>query len=719
MQNRNAVFLSIVFSLAVSSLQAQDRKAVPDITQIKHIVFVVKENQSFDHYFGTFPGADGATSATISTGEVVPLRHAVDPVPHDTDHDWFPSLQSVNGGKMDHFDLHYGANINSDMQAISQYHQADIPNYWAYAQYFLLADKMFSSVHASSFPGHLYTIGATSNNVINVPVSVTGTNLGENRWGCDASHLYQATAVDPVWNYINVWPCFDYPVLVDSLSKAGVSWKYYAPFQHEAGYVYSTLDSISHIRNSPIWSQNIVEWSSFNQDALSGHLPAVSWLVPLNDLNDHPPNDICLGENWLVGAMNSIMQGPDWSSTAVFVTWDDWGGFYDHVNPPMVDAFGLGLRVPLIVISPFAKGGTVSHSVYEFSSVLKFIETRFGIAPLTARDTAANDLTDAFNFAQTPLQPLVLTPRACPLLASDSYFDTLPYKGRQQTETVVFTNTRTTPVSIKSIATQPSDYHVVNDCTSPVPAGAKCNLDISFLAQTTGPRLGTMSVTTSDSATPSVMQLHGAGSALAMHGIGIFPQTPLGSTYSEPVTVQNTGTTPIAISKILMTPANEYSQTNTCPAVLQAKTGCVITLSYKPIDTGRSSGTLQVYSNDPGGTVELRVVAHASAVVLSDTSVTFKTIPVHTSSKPFNVTLSNSINATMTFNSVVAWASDFKSPPDFSVTNNCGTSIPPFGTCTIGITFTPLAVGTRTGYIVISDNDKTSPQQIPLIGVGN
>ena len=130
--------------------------------------------------------------------------------------------------------------------------------------------------------------------------------------------------------------------------------------------------------------------------------------------SEHPPDSSCLGENWTVNQLNALMQGPQWYSTAVFITWDDFGGFYDHVPPPKVDNFGFGPRVPLLVISPYAKKGLISHTVYEFSSLLKFVETRYGLDPLTDRDTQANDLLDSFDFDQDPLPPVILQTRRCP-----------------------------------------------------------------------------------------------------------------------------------------------------------------------------------------------------------------------------------------------------------------------------------------------------------------
>jgi phospholipase C len=167
----------------------------------------------------------------------------------------------------------------------------------------------------------------------------------------------------------------------------------------------------------------VVPFSDFDANATSGALPAVSWLIPDFDVSEHPTVDAfagttlsvsaCAGENWTVQHLNAIMRGPDWPTTAIILTWDDFGGFYDHVAPPNTDQLGLGPRVPLLVISPYAKQGVVSHTQYEFASVLQLIETRYKLKALTARDVEANSLLDMFDFSQPPAPPLILPLRTC------------------------------------------------------------------------------------------------------------------------------------------------------------------------------------------------------------------------------------------------------------------------------------------------------------------
>src|SRR5262249_48311307 len=374
------------------------------IDKIKHIVFLVKENRTFDNYFGTFPGADGATEGMIHTGEIIPLSRQPDKLTHDIDHSFQGAVRAINGGAMNQFDLISGG---ADLSGYSQYLEEDIPNYWAYARHFTLADAMFSSLTGPSFPNHLYTVAAGSNGAINNP-----SNGGI--WGCDSPAGTTVEVMDDQGHITRVPPCFEFTTLVDRLEEAGISWKYYAPGIGQSGFIWSALDAVSQIRYSPLWDEKVVSDTQFVTDASSGELPAVSWLVIGSGKSDHPPASACIGENWTVDQINAVMQGPLWRSTAIFLTWDDFGGFYDHVPPRPLDGFGLGPRVPLVIISPYANPGHISHTEYEFSSILKFIETRFGLAPLTLRDCLANDVLDSFNFHQRPLRPLVLQTRQCP-----------------------------------------------------------------------------------------------------------------------------------------------------------------------------------------------------------------------------------------------------------------------------------------------------------------
>jgi phospholipase C len=384
-------------------------------SKIQHIVFILKENRSFDNYFGAFPGADGATSGVISTGERIRLGRTPDRMSRDLGHAWADAHLAVDGGRMDRFDLVEDGNVGNDFLSMTQYQAADIPNYWSYAEHFALGDRMFGSIAAESFPNHLYAVAAQSDGAIGNPTSL--------RWGCDAPPTTTVELLDVSGNTTNVFPCFEFQTTADMLEAAGISWRFYAPALGQLGYIWTVLNAVGHIRNSSLWDSRVAPFDQFLADASGGNMPAVSWLIPDWAVSDHPTHaipggpptvSVCEGENWTVQYVNAIMQGPNWPTTAIVLAWDDFGGFYDHVPPPAVDYYGLGVRVPLIVISPYVKEGFVSHTVYEFASVLQFIESRHKLKSLTARDVEANSLLDMFDFSQPPAPPLILPLRDCP-----------------------------------------------------------------------------------------------------------------------------------------------------------------------------------------------------------------------------------------------------------------------------------------------------------------
>jgi len=376
---------------------------------IKHIVFIIKENRSFDNYFGTFPGANGATTGKLSTGQTIALGHSPDPASHDIGHEWRDAHIDADAGKMDSFDLGFNCSLNGDLLCMTQFLQADIPNYWSYAQTYELADEAFSNVQSGSFPAHLMLVSGSTQDVLDNPHSTR-----QAQWGCDAIAGTTVATMDSSYVVSSVFPCFNATTLANLADTAGVSWKDYSGLSGSSGYVYNPYRGFSTVYNTADWGTKVVDQSQFITDALAGQLPAISWLTPPSADTDHPPDSVCVGENWTVQQINAIMQGPktQWSSTVIFLTWDDWGGFYDHVPPPYRDQFGLGIRVPFIIISPFAKHG-LYHTEIEFSSVLRYMEETFSLPNLGGADTVANDLQDAFNYKQTPRPPLVLKQRTC------------------------------------------------------------------------------------------------------------------------------------------------------------------------------------------------------------------------------------------------------------------------------------------------------------------
>lgn len=476
---------------------------------IRHVVFVIKENRSFDSMFGRFPGANGARQGITSTGSVMPLIEEPDRLPVDICHSWLCAHRAISNGKMNGFDLNGGGNNTGDYLAYTQFSKADIPNYWSYAQTFVLSDAMYSALEGPSFPNHLYTVGAQSNGAIDIPIRLP--------WGCDSISTNRVNVIDPVTGKRSaVYPCFDFNTLADLLETAGISWTYYSPKQNQSGYQYNALDAINHIRNSALWAAHVVPYTNFATDALSGKLSTVSWLVMPDSVSEHPTSSECLGENWTVQQLNALMQGPLWKSTAVFITWDDFGGFYDHVAPTQIDRYGLGPRVPLLIISPYVKAGTVIHTQYEFSSFLAFAEHLFGLSSLTTRDATANDMTDAFNFSQPPLSPLILNTRSCP---GSSYASTRklafpPTSVGTTSAPLSFTiaNRGIASLTLSGI-TATGNFHASPSC-SPTATLAKnntCTVMVTFSPTSVGPQNGSVTIMDNTTASPHVIALTGSG----------------------------------------------------------------------------------------------------------------------------------------------------------------------------------------------------------------
>jgi len=328
--------------------------AVPG-SQIKHIVVFMKENHTFDNLFGLFPGANGA-----STGSV-----CLDQLPHDLSH------------------KHAAALAGSTPLGHCQYTEAEIPNYWSYARHFTLCDNFFSEVMGPSPANHLMFLAAQSP-FIDYPPGFTS----EDGWSCPGA-------------------CWDFPTIMDRLADKGLTWRNYW------GAPWSDTFMIEHLVHSPY----NLPYQQFLTDAAAGNLPHFAFVKTDPTYSDHPPNSMTVGENYQVSEINAIIHGGLWENTAIFVTWDDWGGFYDHVKPPVVELwtdgtpFRYGPRVPLLVLGGYAKTGYISHTLGSFVSLTRFIERVFDLEPLTQRDAQANDLFDCFDFSSPPRAPLVLTER--------------------------------------------------------------------------------------------------------------------------------------------------------------------------------------------------------------------------------------------------------------------------------------------------------------------
>jgi phospholipase C len=451
---------SAVAAIPAAAARPPDASA-GGIHKIRHVIVIMQENRSFDSYFGTYPGADGIPMQTgvpsvcipdPATGQCARPYHDRADRNRGGPHGHADALADIDGGRMDGFirRAHLGlrnactTEINApdctldpsapDVMGYHDWHE--IPNYWRYAHAFVLQDHLFQPDASWSLPAHLFLVSgwsarcaprggpATCRNAVQAPGSPPGEP--QNRTGA-------------VPNY--AWTDLTY-----LLDRARVSWRYYvaAGSQPDCGDDAMTCRPVPQNARTPgIWNplpwfqtvradhqlRNIAPLTGFLAAARSGTLPAVSWIVPSQRVSEHPPARVSVGQAYVTKLVNAVMRSPDWSSTAIFVTWDDWGGFYDHVAPPQVDENGYGLRVPGLVISPYARRGYIDHQVLSFDAYLKFIEDDFlggaRLDPLidgrwdprpTVRENVPilGNLVRDFDFGHPPRPPFVLPPQGSP-----------------------------------------------------------------------------------------------------------------------------------------------------------------------------------------------------------------------------------------------------------------------------------------------------------------
>jgi phospholipase C len=454
------------------------------IHKIKHVVIIMQENRSFDSYFGTYPGADGIPGLAGHPGRVPcipnPVRHhcqrpyhshkdinaggphmAVDATT-DIGHGRMNGfIRSVESGHTDtdrlacHTPILTTAKLVSVLQGppcldVMAYHDArEIPHYWAYAHNFVLQDHMFEPVASWSLPAHVFMVSAWSATCLNAadPLTCTSSDLvqpdgdGSPSTGDSSAALLGLLTVGDSDDAAasTQTPDYGWTEITYLLHRHHVSWRYYLSQGTEpdcASGAMTCKPVAQNVSTPEIWNPlpdfvdvhqdhqlgNIVPATNFFRDAYHGTLPAVSWLIPSGDDSEHAPARISLGQDHVTRAINAIMSGKDWKSTAIFLAWDDWGGFYDHVKPPVVDRQGYGLRVPGLVISPYARRGYVDHQTLSFDAYLKFIEDDFlggqrldrsdgrpdGRPDVRERARILGNLVHDFNFRQRPRRTFLL-----------------------------------------------------------------------------------------------------------------------------------------------------------------------------------------------------------------------------------------------------------------------------------------------------------------------
>ncbi|HEY1654315.1 MAG TPA: alkaline phosphatase family protein [Candidatus Tumulicola sp.] len=421
---------------ASRSTQRANAASLP--TPIRHVVVIVQENRTPDDLFQSMAshGADIARQAVTYEGQVVQLREVSLAAPYDLGHNHSSflndcNLQADGNCAMDGFDR--GRAPRYRLQPFGYAPANEVRPYAVMAHRYTFADRMFQSNQSGSFPSHQYLVSGSASALPTTQDNVSGDPFdsktgAQEAGGCDARPSAVVDTIDPADGSPGPtpFPCFERPVLSDFLDRGGISWRYY---QHHLGPgLWHAFDAIEHVRYGPDYANVVSPPETILTDIKRGRLPAMSWVMPADGPHsDHSGNRSAAGPSWVAAVVNALGTSRYWDSTVILLTWDDWGGWYDHVPPPqMNDFYELSFRVPLVVISPYAKPAYVSHVQYEFGSLLAFAEETFGIpkGALGTTDVRANDLSDCFDFTQSPRAFVrIPAPRFVPGKGGSNAFD--------------------------------------------------------------------------------------------------------------------------------------------------------------------------------------------------------------------------------------------------------------------------------------------------------
>jgi phospholipase C len=408
---------------------------------LQHIVIIFQENRTPDNLFQdsvlVSRGADIASSGVNSQHQTIQLAPmdlgttGPSPQNYDLSHAHSAFVSMYDGGAMDGADLipcTPAASCPSNPQ-FKYVTQSDVQPYFAMAEQYVFGDRMFQTNEGPSFPAHQFIISGTS-------APLTGSNLfaaenpSNSPAGCIAPSTETVTMIGPLGSetaHAPQYPCFEHETLTDELDAANVSWRYYAP---SAGSIWTGPDAIQHICQpqtvngvltctGPDWTGSVViPQTQVLVDLANNHLAQVTWVIPSGQASDHALSNDGSGPSWVASIVNAIGQSQYWSNTAIIITWDDWGGWYDHVAPKVINdgvswgsGYVYGFRVPLIIVSPYAKSAYISHNTHDFGSILRLIETTFNLPSLNYADASADDFSDCFNFTQPPSSFRAITAR--------------------------------------------------------------------------------------------------------------------------------------------------------------------------------------------------------------------------------------------------------------------------------------------------------------------
>jgi phospholipase C len=424
--------VSLLFVSGCGLLLSLSGCGAGDITRISHVVVIVQENRTPDNLFHDpvliSRGADIATSGRNSHGQIIPLAQVPLANKYDLDHMHLAFEKMYDGGKMDGADTiaiycYPGAtNCPAPDGQFAYVNPSDVQPYFSLAEQYTFADRMFQTNEGPSYPAHQFIFSGTSAPSPGSALFAAENPITTMDTGCTAPPDQTILLIDPLGiEGSRIYPCFEHSTMADLLVAKHLSWHYYSPL---AGDIWTAPNSIDHLCQSRTvdgklectaneWKQNVViSKTQVLADISNNQLPNVSWVIPTGSASDHAGLNDGSGPSWVAQVVNAIGNSPYWVNTAIFITWDDWGGWYDHAPPPAVlkdcsqwgCGYVYGFRVPLIVVSPYAKPGYISHVQHDFGSILKFIEENFELGSLGYADLPADSLSDCFNFDQVPLK---------------------------------------------------------------------------------------------------------------------------------------------------------------------------------------------------------------------------------------------------------------------------------------------------------------------------
>jgi phospholipase C len=378
---------------------------------IQHVVIIFQENRSINDLFNGFPGAGTVRVGKNSLGQSVTLRPRLLTAPYDISHKHSAYVTEYDGGKLDGFNLVYSVCLKhkvcppANIRAYAYVPEREVEPYFIMARRYAFALNMFQTNQGPSFPAHQYILSGTSTisdssslraaeNPLTTKKKLTG--------GCDSPKGSLVWLIDAKGRENReIYPCFDRNSLIALIEAQSLTWRYYQA--HLGDGLWEGPDAILPVHNSPEFSTDVVAPpSQVLTDVANGSLASVSWVTPTAAASDHAGITDGSGPSWVASIVNAIGKSQYWNDTAIFVTWDDWGGWYDPAPPQQYNSYELGFRVPLLVISAYAKAHYISTTQHEFGSILKFTEETFNLGSLGTTDVRADDLSDCFDFSQPP-----------------------------------------------------------------------------------------------------------------------------------------------------------------------------------------------------------------------------------------------------------------------------------------------------------------------------